>query len=149
MNDVNENFLKITLVDDWMRKLTIDTRLQTLSEIPTNDLLLLLIAQQIERKQDKTVSNSVVYLFSQFRVYISGSSNNIDKKDAFKSEKVLMNVKMEQKDLKRSLKNLVEMRFIQLKGTNWSLHHIHPQEIVNFIKTNQHNFSTEIIKFTV
>jgi hypothetical protein len=149
MNDVNENFLKITLVDDWMRKLTIDTRLQTLSEIPTNDLLLLLIAQQIERKQDKTVSNSVVYLFSQFRVYISGSSNNIDKKDAFKSEKVLMNVKMEQKDLKRSLKNLVEMRFIQLKGTNWSLHHIHPQEIVNYIKTNQHNFSTEIIKFTV
>eukprot|EP01080_Neovahlkampfia_damariscottae_P012836 gene12836-7186_t len=147
--NLNQNFIEIKNFEDLMNKLTLDTRMERLLEIPTNDLLLLLVSQDIENKQDITdsVTNSISYLYSQFRQFITGSTNYIEERDRLKKEKILTKIKLEEKDLKRSLNNLVELKFIKLKGNNWSLNLINPNEIKNFIKLNSSSFSTEINKF--
>ena len=145
--NLNQNFIEIEKFEILMKNLTMDTRMERLLEIPSNDLLILLVAQDIENKQEKSITNSISYLFAQFRQFVTGSTNYIEERDRLKQEKILTKVKLEEKDLKRSLNNLVELKFIKLKGNNWSLNLINPQEIINFIKLNSTAFSTEINKF--
>jgi hypothetical protein len=144
-------------VEDFLSsyaRLTLDGRLEMIRDLTQLEMRIFFTIKKIEQVGEQSYTFDTI--FARYMRFVTNSNTtDIDSKDRYNSKLVTVTI-TDKNSVYNAFQHLLDLQLIKFASrvsdkkkhtTNVRLNELHPSEIENWVRKNEHDFNTEVYQY--